>query len=326
MEAKNKRPIIVGIVIFLAILIFISGVLVLGGQRSLLSKSTMVKAMFDDVGGLQAGNNIWYAGVKVGTISKILFDSSGKVLVMMNIEDKSKPFIKKDATAKVGSDGLIGNKIIVLSGGSPSTPMIEEGDMIRVQKALGMDEMMATLQENNKNLLSITGDFKTLASKIAAGEGSIGKLINDDALANDLQRATNSIGQAAANAQRITASVANYTAKLQSQGSLTNDLITDTVIFSRLRHVTRQFDELSATANTVVQNLQQATAGLNTSLNDPNAPVGALLHDQQTAENLKQTIKNLQTSTQKLDENMEALQHNFLLRGFFRKKNKEKKQ
>src|SRR6059058_720744 len=146
MERKNKRGVIVGIFICVAILIFIVGVLTLGGQRSLLKSSTSISAVFDDVGGLQAGNNIWYAGVKVGTIRKIVFDSSGRVVVTMGIEDENKPYIKKDAKAKVGSDGLIGNKIIVLFGGSQQTPAIETGDVIAVQKALSTDDMMATLQ------------------------------------------------------------------------------------------------------------------------------------------------------------------------------------
>jgi phospholipid/cholesterol/gamma-HCH transport system substrate-binding protein len=324
MEAKNKRPIIVGIFILLAIIIFITGVLTLGGQRSLLAKSIGISATFDDVGGLTAGNNIWFAGVKVGTISKIVFDSTGHVHVMMNLEEKAQPFVKKDAKAKVGSDGLIGNKLIVLYGGSPNVPSVEEGDVLGVQKALGMDDIMATLQDNNKNLLEITNNFKDISKKMANGQGTIGKLLNDETLANQMDAAMTSIRQAAANAQRMTASVADYTAKLQRKGSLTNDLISDTVIFSRLRHVAIQIDELSRSANTVVDHLNQTAVGLDASLKDPNTPVGALLHDGATADNLKQTVKNLQTSTQKLDENMEALQHNFLLRGFFKKKNKAK--
>src|SRR3954466_2972065 len=125
METKNKRAVIVGIFIFVAILIFIIGVLTLGGQHSLLKSSTSVKAIFDEAGGLTPGNNIWYAGVKVGTIREIEFDSVGKVVVSMSIEDKNKPYIKYAPMAKVGSDGLIGNKIIVLYGGTPSARQIE---------------------------------------------------------------------------------------------------------------------------------------------------------------------------------------------------------
>jgi len=325
METKNKRGVIVGIFIFLALAIFIAGVLTLGGQQSLLKSSTAVRAVFDDVGGLQAGNNVWFAGVKVGTIRKIAFDSNGKVVVFMNIEDNNKPFIKKDVKAKVGSDGLIGNKIIVLTGGTPSAGIIEENDVVGIEKALDMDEMLATLQENNKNLLSITGDIKTVSGRLAAGEGSIGKLLKDETLANQLESAMASIRRSASNAEDLTQGVASYAAQLHTKGSLAQDLVSDTVVFNRLRSVARQIDDVSASVNAVVADLKQTSQGLNQGINNSNGTLGALLHDKQTADNLKQTIENLSLGTKKLDENMEALQHNFLLRGFFRKREKEAK-
>lgn len=325
MEAKNRRPIIVGIFILLALVIFIAGVLTLGGQKSLLAKSTGISAIFDDIGGLTSGNNVWYAGVKVGTISKIEFDSSGRVHVMMNLEDKARPFVKKDAKAKVGSDGLIGNKLVVLYGGTPTAPMVEEGDVLTVQKALSTDDIMATLQKNNENILEITNNFKDISKKMSDGQGTIGKLLNDETLMTQMQSALATIKQAAANAEHMTASVADYASKLQRKGTLTNDLISDTVIFGRLRRVSIQIDELSQSANGVVAKLNQTASGIDAGLKDPNSPAGALLHDKATADNLKQTVRNLQSSTEKLDENMEALQHNFLLRGFFKKKDKAAK-
>jgi phospholipid/cholesterol/gamma-HCH transport system substrate-binding protein len=121
----------------------------------------------------------------------------------------------------------------------------------------------------------------------------------------------------------LVANVSDYTARLTAKGSLTNDLITDTVLFARLRSTVRQIDALSATAGQVVGNLQATSENLNQRLTDPSSPAGLLLNDKETAAEIRATIKNLQTSTKKLDENMEALQHNFLLRGFFRKRNSQ---
>jgi phospholipid/cholesterol/gamma-HCH transport system substrate-binding protein len=128
---------------------------------------------------------------------------------------------------------------------------------------------------------------------------------------------------AATDAQGLVANVSDYTARLTAKGSLTNDLITDTVLFARLRSTVRQIDALSATAGQVVGNLQATSENLNQRLTDPSSPAGLLLNDKETAAEIRATIKNLQTSTKKLDENMEALQHNFLLRGFFRKRNSQ---
>jgi len=323
MEQKNKRSVIVGIFVFLALVIFVLGVMTLGGQKNLFNSGASVTAVFDEVNGLQPGNNVWYAGVKVGTVQSIAFNKEGKVNVEMTIKEEALSIVRKDTKAKVGADGFIGNKIVILYGGSQQAGAAEDGTALAVERSLGTDEIMATLQANNKNLLAITENFKTISDKMSRGEGSIGKLLNDERMYNDLQEAMVTIKVATANAQQLVANVYDYTAKLNTKGSLANDLVTDTVIFSRLRATVRQIDELSNTANQVVVNLSEASEKINRGMADNSTSVGLLLNDKETAADIKATIKNLQAGSQKLDENMEALQHNFLLRGFFKKKNKQ---
>ena len=150
-STKNKRAITVGIFIFLGLLILVIGVLTLGGQHKTFEKTILVKAVFDDVSGLQTGNNIWLAGVKIGTVRKVEFAGNSKVEVTMNIGQEAQPFIHKDSKAKIGSEGLIGNKIVVIYGGTPQSPKAASGDVLNVDKAVSTDEMMATLQKNNTN-------------------------------------------------------------------------------------------------------------------------------------------------------------------------------
>jgi phospholipid/cholesterol/gamma-HCH transport system substrate-binding protein len=315
----NKRAITVGIFIFIALAIFIAGVLTLGGQNKSFADTITVRAIFTDVNGLQAGNNVWLSGVKVGTIKKISLISDAQVEVAMNVEEKYQQYIHKDSKAKIGSDGLIGNKIIVIYGGTPQAPVAQTGDILGVEKALSMDDMMSTLQENNKNILAITTDFKEVSKGIAAGQGTLGKLLKDEGIANQVQAMLVSLRSTSTKADAMVADMADYASKLQSKGSLTNDLITDTVIFSRLRTTMAQVQEASITANKLMEDLHKTAQRLNTT----DGPVGVLLNDAEAAAQLKETMRNLQSSTEKLDENMEAMQHNFLFRGYFNKKEKE---
>ena len=320
--AKNKRAITVGIFIFIGLVILIIGVLTLGGQHKTFEKTILAKAVFDDVSGLQTGNNIWLSGVKIGTVKKIDFVGNSQVAVTMNLGQEALPYIHKDSKAKIGTEGLIGNKIVVIYGGTPQSPRIQAGDVLNVEKALSTDEMMATLQQNNRNLLDITNDFKTISKKLSEGQGTIGKLLNDETLVNSLQSTMVTLRLASDNAQRLTSNMATYTAQLQRRGTLANELVTDTTVFNRLRATSSQLAEVSQTANDVVNNLKTVSTNINNKLNSTNTPVGTLLNDQQAATDLKATLQNLQSGTQKLDENMEALQHNFLLKGYFKKKAK----
>ncbi len=326
---NNKRAVIVGIFVFLGLAIFILTVLTLGSQKKTFEKSITVKAFFNNVNGLQKGNNIWFSGVKVGTIKKVILQGNGKVEVDMSIEEQSVKFIPKDAKAKLSSDGLIGSKIIEIYGGSSNSPAIEAGDVLSNDKLLNTDEMMNTLSRNNDNLLAITNDFKAVSSGLAAGKGSIGKLLTDETMYDQLNATTNILKRVSDNLERLSSNVSSYTSKLNRDGTLANDLVTDTVIFSKLRATISQLQKVATTSDSVMNNLQTTSSGLNKGVNNLNdalgnnkTPVGMLLHDEQAAANIKNTLKNLQSGTKKLDDDLEAIQHNFLLRGFFKKKAK----
>ena len=276
-----------------------------------------VVVLFDDVSGLQAGNNIWFSGVKIGTVSSLEFYSQRKVKVVMKIEEKVQSYIRKDAFVKLSTDGLIGNKILIIYGGSSRIPQIDEGDTLGVEKTFTSDDMINTLQDNNKNLLAITNDFKIISSKLSRGEGTVGKLLTDDAVYSHLDAATLSLQNASGKAQQLISSLATFSAGLNKKGTLANELTTDTVVFNSLKLSVLQLQQMADTATVFITNLKEAGS-------NPKTSIGVLLHDEETGTHLKETIKNLDSASQKLDEDLQAAQHNFLLRGYFKKKEREK--
>ena len=321
-STKNTRAVVVGIFIFLGIAIFVLTVLTLGGQQKTFAKSVTIKAIFDDINGLQKGNNVWFSGVKIGTVKKISFVGNSQVEVDMSIEQSSTQYIRKNSVGKISSEGFIGNKIVVIFSPGGNSPVVADGDMIGVEKAINTDEMMNTFQSTNRNLLDITNDFKVISKDITAGKGTVGKLLTDETLVNELQSTMTMLRRASSNAQRFSENVSAYSARLNDKGTLANDLVSDTAIFSSLRSTVAEMREISGRANDIVDNLNATSQNINSKLNSPNTPAGLLLNDAEAAQNIKTTLKYLQSSSIKLDEDLEAAQHNFLLRGFFKKKEK----
>lgn len=319
----SRRAVIVGIFIFLGVAIFIITVLTLGSQKKSFGDFISIKSFFENVNGLQKGNNIWFSGVKVGTIQKVNLIGNSKVEVDMHIEEKSARYIHKDSRAKLSTDGLIGNKIIEIYGGTSGSPQIENGDILANDTILSTDAMMNTLSKNNDNILAITNDLKVITGSIAQGKGSIGKLLTSDELSDNLNKTVLTIQKASANLEKLSANVTTYTSKLNDKGNLANDLVTDTVIFSKLRETVSQLQNVADQSKEVMSNLQSTTATLNNGLKNKNAPAGMLLSDEKTATGIKITLQNLQSASKKLDEDLEALQHNFLFRRYFKKKAKE---
>lgn len=319
---NNKRSVIVGIFVLLGLVILVLTILTLGSQRKTFSNSILVKSFFDNVNGLQKGNNIWFSGVKVGTIKKVYITGKGMVEVDLNILEDSKQYIRKDAKAKISTDGLIGNKIIEIYGGTVTAGEVEPGDILATDSLFSPEAMMLTLSKNNDNFLEITKNFKIISGRLVEGKGSIGKLLTDESLVDEVQATTVAFKNAAKNIESLSGNIVSYTAKLNKQGTLANDLVTDTVIFNRLRSTASQLQEVVNSSKEAIENLKKAGNTLNEGLNDTNSPAGMLLKDEASSKSIKTTLKNLESSSKKLDESMEAIQHNFLLRGFFKKKSK----
>ena len=317
-NSPNKRAVIVGSFIFIGLLLLVVCVLIIGNLHDTFKRKTEIVTLFDDVSGLQVGNNIWFSGVKIGTVSSLKFYADRKVKVLMKVEDKAVPYIHHDAFVKLSTDGLIGNKILVIYGGSSRTPQISEGDTLRVEKTFSSDEMINTLQANNKNLLEITNDFKIISHKIASGEGTVGKLIGDNSLYAHLDSATLSLQNASIQAKQLITSLTTFSKGLNKKGTLANELSTDTVVYKSIKASVIQLQQISDNANVFINNLKEASS-------NPHSTIGVLLHDEESGTRLKQTIKNLESGTLKLDQDLEAAQSSFLLKGFFNKKAKEKK-
>lgn len=316
--AENKRSVIVGIFVFLAIVIFVAGVFILGGQQKKFVKSIVVNAVFDNVEGLKVGNNVWYSGVKIGTVRGIKFYGETQVEVTMKIEEDAQPYIRKDSKVKLDSEGLIGSKLVEIFGGSRNVPAVVNGDRIVAVPSLSTDDMMVTLQENNQNLLSITNDLKGLTAKLAGGEGTIGALLTDSTLAENFETIAANLRKASATTANASVALSRFTSKLNTEGGLANELLTDTTVFSKLKTSVSQLEKTTAAASAVTNDFKKASS----QLDNKNNALGVMLNDKEFATQLKSTMENLETSSEKLDENMEALQHNFLLRGFFRRKEK----
>lgn len=316
---KNKRTIIVGVFVVVGLLILIVGIFTLGGQQKAFVPSLTVHAVFDNVNGLQKGDNVWFSGVKIGIVKSVEFNGNSQIKVTMHIEKKAQEFIRKDAKAKISAESFIGNKLVVIYGGTQKTDAITGGENLLVEKTLNTDDMMATLQKNNENLVAITTDFKTVSSRLVNGEGTAGALLTDTTLFKTLQNTATKLQQAASNSEQLSSQIANYTAQLQKPGSLANGLVHDTIIMTNLKIATRQINDAADAANSVTSNLKTASNQLNSNDNT----VGLLLNDSETAEQVKSIIENLNSGSRKLDENLEALQHNFLFRGFFKKKERQ---
>ena len=314
-ESSSRRTVIVGLFVFLGLVFLIAGIFMIGNMNKTFKNKIKIVSHFYDVNGLQTGNDVWFSGVKIGTVSSLDFYGISKVAVSMKIDIKAQQYIRKDARVKISSNGFIGNKILVIYGGTERFAKIQDGDTLEVEKIFSSQDIINTLQDNNKNFKAFTSDFKIISKKLVDGEGTIGKLINDNSIYANINTATESLKIASVKARQLVSSLTTFSSSLNKKGTLVNELTTDTVVFNSVKSSVLQLQQIADTASAFITNLKQTGS-------NPHTSIGVLLHDEEAGAHLKQTIKNLESCSEKLDKDLEAVKHNFLLRNFFKKNTK----
>lgn len=222
---SNKFKLRLGLFVLTGIALFFIGIFVIGKQKNLFDPVFKLRTNFKNVGGLQVGNIVRFSGINIGTVDNIMFLNDTTVRVEMLIKQDVKKFLKEDSRAGIGSEGIIGDKVIVLSQGG-SNNIVKDNQLIASTEPTDSDAMMRSLQVTADNAAVASEEISEILLKINRGDGTLGRLIQDKGI----------------------------------------------------------------------------------------------------ADNLDKTMENLKNSSKGLNENMEAAKHNFLLRGYFKKKEKEKKE
>lgn len=299
------------------LLLFIVAIFYVGSQNNIFNRTFSISAVFKNIEGLKEGDNVWLSGVKIGTVKDVRIIKEGHVLVTLTLKDKQNEFIRKDATAYIGSDGLVGNKIVVIRTGK-SPQIIEDNDTINSFSPPDTQELIAIAKDVGENARSITVDLKAIAAKIGKGQGIVGELLNEGPLATDFRQAVHAIKATGENTARASAELTSLVHDMKTGTGLLPTLISDSSYASTFKGALANVKKVSQNASVVASDLQKLTSKINSKDN----AIGVLLADTAFAHKLQHTLGNAESASAKLDDNMDAMQHNFLLRGYFKKKKK----
>ncbi len=186
-DNKPTQKVKTGIFVAAGIAILVAAVFLIGNQKNLFDSTFTLRANFKDVSGLQIGNLVRFAGINVGTVNDIAIANDSTVQVSLRMRESVKKFIKKDAIASIGSDGLMGDKIIQISSGSLGNPVVTDNAMINGKDPMSMDAVMTKLNAIATNAEVLTNGLASIVYKVNNGEGSLGRLLNNDNLARNLE-------------------------------------------------------------------------------------------------------------------------------------------
>jgi phospholipid/cholesterol/gamma-HCH transport system substrate-binding protein len=305
----------VGLFVVLGTLILLAALYFIGKRQHIFSNNIQLYAVFQNVNGLQLGNNVRYSGINVGTVINIEMVNNRKIVVEMMIEENTATFIKKDAMASIGSDGLVGSMVINIIPGKKNLQTVISTDTITSYSKISADDMLSTLSITNENAALLTADLLQITGKILEGEGALGALINDSLMTQDIRATLVNLKQTTYGANRLVGSLNYKFSKIDMEESAVGILLNDTIVGNQIRNVFLQLESSSS-------NISEATKMLNSMVSEMNTAESAfnyLTKNETLPKTIDSTMLEIKEASQKLNENMEALKHNFFFRGYFKK-------
>lgn len=288
-----------GIFIFIGTVFIVLSIFLIGNKESLFVSSIEIYAKFGRVEGLKTGAPVRLSGLTIGSVNSITLadDTSGTVIVKMNIENDVRHFIRLDSKATIETEGLVGKKVVSITPGSRDMEIVEEGSFIQTVEPANIAEIIEETQATMAYIKEITKEFSEIAAKINKGQGTIGRLINDEELYTSTVQVT----------QTADTSLKQITGRLDEVTSFLVD------IGEGAASIFGNIDTVITNIKMLVNNVQKGEGVL-----------GALMADRSSYDSIKTVINNLVRTTEStLDgaesfaENMEALKHNWLFKSYF---------
>jgi phospholipid/cholesterol/gamma-HCH transport system substrate-binding protein len=185
MKTTPGQKIKIGLFTFAGLLILILAIFFIGNRRNLFSSTFDVYGTFKNVNGLQVGNNVRFAGINVGVVEAINIVTDTSARVDLTLNNSIRKFIKKDSKLSIGSDGLMGDKLLIVSPGHGR--IVREGDQLIAVNPLDYDKVVNKITKVIDNAETMTAGLSQIVAKVNGGRGSIGRLLNSDKLSQDLE-------------------------------------------------------------------------------------------------------------------------------------------
>jgi phospholipid/cholesterol/gamma-HCH transport system substrate-binding protein len=297
--------------LFLMILLYM-----IGRNRSLFGSNYLLKTRFENVQGLIPGNNVRYAGIQAGTVKKLQILNDTTVEVTMIVETKMEDIIRKDAITSIGTDGLVGNKVLNIVPGELNAPIAKNGDLLTSKKPIDTEKILSTLSQTNNDVAIIVSGLKNTVERIN-NSSALWDLLSDDQMANNIKNSAKNIQLAASKASSVSNDVQLIVDGLKKGNGSMGILLKDTILASNLNKTSHNLLLITSQLNTVVSDIQK-------DINSGKGPANSLLKDTMMVNKINKSLSNIQMGTDGFNQNMEALKNSFLFRGYFKRQEKQK--
>jgi len=340
----EKFKVRLGLFVLGGLTLFVLAIFIIGKQKNLFNPVFKLNTTFYNISGLQVGNNVRFSGINVGTVDNINIINDSTVKVDMLIRKEIRQFIKTDCIVAIGSEGLIGDRMLIISQGGTDTPIVKDGQQLASMEPVETDAIVASLQTTAGSAEIVAQQLAEIITKMNSGKGTIGRLIHDTLISFNLRQTMENLNNSSRGLDEIMEAAKHnilfrgyFADKARASNRKEADSLKnrdpENIAIASANEAEPITPEATGDLDTIVTSLL-VTAGnaevisaqlaeILHYINEGNGTIGRLIQDSTIAGNFDQTMVNLKNSSQSLDENMNAAKENFLFRGYFKRKARE---
>ena len=346
MKENRRSRIRLGMFIAGGVLLFIMIIYLIGGKQNMFTSSMKITTVFTDVKGLQEGANVRFTGIDVGAVNRLEILTDSTVRVEISLDRKVTKFIKKDSRATIASQGLMGNKLVIITPGSADERSIEQGDNLPSLAPVELDDIIKEIKISGERISMVSANLISITDKMERGEGIFGKIFTDTSFAYNLSRTshnlrvlsdkinrgegllgkllvesdfTSELDSAASYISGISQNLEGITDKINRGEGFIGRMTTDTTLTYNIYQASQNMSDATRNLEKMTGNLVEFTETMNTG----QGMVNKMLVDSAFADSLDVALQNLNKTLIELQIASEAVQQSGMVRAFSRKARKE---
>src|SRR5260370_34912687 len=328
-----NRSLIVGVFVTAGLALFTAGLFMIGNRHELFARHIELYAESGDISGITQGAKVQVAGMDAGQVQGVELPGAppAKFRVKIRITEKLRGLVRTDSVVTIGTEGVVGNRFLAIGAGTARAPVAAPGATVAGAEPTDISALLdqakgtignidSTVPNANKvvtnadgliatlggNLNSTVTEVRTTVSNaneliagIKGGRGAAGMLLRDEAFADQVRQAVTNIQSATSDLKSAAANAGTLVSELQSKGfpQKVDDTLTE------VNQTAKNFNATSAQVRQVVADL-----------------TGPDEHGATAVATIRESLSNVNVAAVNMAGRTRALKHNFLVRGFFRKR------
>ncbi|HEX6332580.1 MAG TPA: MlaD family protein [Flavisolibacter sp.] len=325
MARRTINNLKLGIFVLAGLAVLIILLYVIGRNEYLFGNTFELKARFENVNGLMPGNNIRFAGIDAGTIRSVQVLDDTTIEVTLRVRNDMKKYIRKNAEVSIGTDGLMGNKLLNIRSARVPAPLVEEGDILVTAPGVDTDEILKVLNATTGDIAVVVSELRKSVKRFNESS-ALWTLISDESVPAGISASVSRIRMASARMDDMMAGLDLIVTDVREGKGTLGKLLRDSAIALDIRASVQKLGSIGASADSLTARISVLVNSISRQVQNPDGTVHALLADPKMAESVSKSLQHIEEGTRAFNENMEALKHSFLFRGYFNKIERRKKE